>query len=143
MDKQHIFPRPRVLAALTTALVALSTGATQAAPFPSTLPITRTVLEQRPIPGTDESMEIILVVYQPGVTAPVHHHSVAGLNYVLEGTAESAYGNDPPKLYHAGETFQDLPDMPHTVFRNADKQKPLRFLIFANVHAHRPYTIVP
>jgi quercetin dioxygenase-like cupin family protein len=106
-------------------------------------PITRTVLEQRGIPGTDEQMEIILVVFQPGVAAPLHHHPVAGLNYILEGTAESAYGNATPKLYHAGDTLQDLPGLPHTVFRNADQHKVLRFLIFANIHAHQSYTIVP
>ncbi|GLQ96190.1 hypothetical protein GCM10007863_06080 [Dyella mobilis] len=99
------------------------------------------MLERHPIAGTDETMEVILVVYQPGVSAPPHHHSVAGLNYVLEGSAESAYGKDAPKLYRAGETFQDLPGVPHTVFRNADAHKVLRFLIFANVHSDQPYTI--
>ncbi|QRN55792.1 cupin domain-containing protein [Dyella caseinilytica] len=124
-------------------LASLSTTSAYATPPAAPQPITRTVLEQRPIPGTDESMEIILVVYQPGVAAPLHHHPVAGLNYILDGTAESAYGDDPPKLYHAGDTLQDQPQVTHTLFRNADKQKPLRFLIFANVHANQPYTIVP
>lgn len=106
-------------------------------------PISRTVLEQRPIPGTDQSMELILVTFQPGVSAPLHHHPVAGLNYIVEGTAESAYGNDAPKLYHQGDTLQDLPDVPHTVFRNPDKSKVLRFLIFANVHAGQAYSVAP
>lgn len=106
-------------------------------------PITRTVLEQRPIPGTDQSMELILVTFQPGVSAPLHHHPVAGLNYIVEGTAESAYGSDAPKLYHQGDTLQDLPNVPHTLFRNADKSKVLRFLIFANVHTGQPYSVVP
>jgi quercetin dioxygenase-like cupin family protein len=140
MDKPRIIRTPPLLVMLATMLAALNTAS---APAATTQPITRTVLQQRPIPGTDESMEIILVVYPPGVAAPLHHHSVAGLNYILDGTAESAYGKDAPRLYHAGDTFQDLPDAPHTVFRNADQQKPLRFLIFANVHANQPYTIVP
>jgi quercetin dioxygenase-like cupin family protein len=141
-------PRFRVLHRLTrffpaiTLLVAALIAAAPAGATPATPPISRTVLERHPIPGTDETMEIILVVYQPGVAAPLHHHSVAGLNYVLEGTAESAYGKDAPKLYHTGETFTDLPNVPHTVFRNADAHKVLRFLIFANVHANQPYTIV-
>jgi quercetin dioxygenase-like cupin family protein len=140
MDRQR-FSRYRVLSG--TILATWIATSTQATPPAAAPPIARTVLEQRPIPGTDESMEIILVVFQPGVAAPLHHHSVAGLNYILDGTAESAYGNDPPKRYHAGDTLQDLPDIPHTVFRNADMHKPLRFLIFANVHANQPYTIVP
>ena len=106
-------------------------------------PITRTVLERRPIPGTDQDMELILVTFQPGVSAPLHHHPVAGLNYIVEGTAESAYGQDAPKLYRAGDTLQDLPNVPHTIFRNADKHNVLRFLIFANLRADQPYTIIP
>lgn len=106
-------------------------------------PISRTVLEQRPIAGTDQSMELILVTFQPGVSAPLHHHPVAGLNYIVEGTAESAYGSDTPKLYHQGDTLQDLPNVPHTIFRNPDKRKVLRFLIFANVHAGQAYSVVP
>ena len=106
-------------------------------------PITRTVLERRPIQGTDQEMQLILIVYQPGVSAPLHHHPVAGLNYILEGTAESAYGKDLPKVYHAGDTLQDLPDVPHTIFRNPDKDKALRFLVFANLRADQPYAIVP
>ncbi|XRD86388.1 cupin domain-containing protein [Dyella acidisoli] len=106
-------------------------------------PITRTVLERRPIPGSDQSMELILVTFQPGVSAPLHHHPVAGLNYIIEGTAESAYGHDVPKLYRAGDTLQDLPNVPHTVFRNPDKSKVLRFLIFTNLHADQAYTTAP
>jgi quercetin dioxygenase-like cupin family protein len=143
MDKQRIVRIPQQIVMLTTMFAALHATAVQATPPPAPQPITRTVLEKRPIPGTDESMEIILVVLQPGVAAPVHHHSVAGLNYILDGTAESAYGTDAPKLYHTGDTLQDLPDVPHTVFRNVDKQKPLRFLIFANVHANQPYSMTP
>lgn len=106
-------------------------------------PISRTILEQQPIAGTDREMDVILVVYQPGVVAPKHHHSSAGFNYVLEGTAESAYGNETPRQYRAGETFMDQADVPHTLFRNPDQHKLLRFLIVANVKANQPYTFAP
>ena len=106
-------------------------------------PIRRTVLERRPIPGTDQSMELILVTFQPGVSAPLHHHPVAGLNYIVEGTAESAYGHVAPKLYREGDTLQDLPNVPHTVFRNPDKNKVLRFLIFTHLRAGQAYTVAP
>ena len=106
-------------------------------------PITRSILERRPILGTNLEREVILVAFQPGVIAPPHHHTDAGFNYVIEGTAESGYGNETPKLYHAGETFLDQADVPHTVFMNPDKNKVLRFLIVASVQADKPYTIVP
>ncbi len=106
-------------------------------------PITRTVLERRAIPGTDQEMQMILVVFQPGAASPLHHHPEPGLNYILEGTAESAYGKETPKRYHAGDTLQDIAGLPHTIFRNPDPHKVLRFLIFANLHAGEPYLIVP
>jgi quercetin dioxygenase-like cupin family protein len=73
----------------------------------------------------------------------LHHHPVAGLNYIVEGTAESAYGRDVPKLYRQGDTLQDLPDVPHTVFRNPDRNKVLRFLVFTTLHTGQAYTVVP
>lgn len=106
-------------------------------------PISRTVLERRPVPGTDQNMELILVTFQPGVSAPLHHHPVGGLNYIVEGSAESAYGHDVPKLYREGDTLQDLPDVPHTIFRNPDRNKVLRFLIFTTLRADQAYTVVP
>ena len=106
-------------------------------------PIARTVLEKRAVPGSDQEMQMMLVTFQPGVASPLHHHPVPGLNYIVEGMAESAYGNDPPKLYRAGETLQDLPDVPHTLFRNPSKTDVLRFLIFTNLRPGQPYLIVP
>lgn len=106
-------------------------------------PISRTVLERRPLPGSDQNMVLILVTLQPGVSAPLHHHPVAGLNYIVEGTAESAYGRDVPKLYRQGDTLQDLPDVPHTVFRNPERNKVLRFLVFTTLHTGQAYTVVP
>ncbi|QAU23016.1 cupin domain-containing protein [Dyella sp. M7H15-1] len=103
-------------------------------------PISRTVLERHSIAGTDRETEVILVIYQPGVSAPPHHHASAGFNYVLEGTAETAYGGETPKRYQAGEVFMDQAKVPHTVFRNADPRHVLRFLIVADVRKNQPYT---
>lgn len=86
---------------------------------------------------------MMLVTFQPGVASPLHHHPVAGLNYIVEGMAESAHGDDPPKLYRTGDTLQDLPDIPHTLFRNPSKTEVLRFLIFTNLRPGQPYLIVP
>ncbi|MFM0291156.1 cupin domain-containing protein [Paraburkholderia megapolitana] len=105
--------------------------------------ITRTTLERHAIPGTDQELRMDLVTLLPGVSAPLHHHPVAGLNYIIEGTAESAYGNDPPRLYHAGESLQDQAMVPHTLFRNVDDHAVLRFLIFSTITVGQPYTVVP
>ncbi|MGC1551105.1 MAG: cupin domain-containing protein [Rhodanobacter sp.] len=105
--------------------------------------ITRTTLEHHLIPGTDQEMRMDLIVLSPGVSAPLHHHPVAGLIYILEGSAESAYGDEKPRLYHAGESLQDRALVPHTLFRNTDKHAVLRFLVFYTIKVGQPYVTVP
>lgn len=128
-------------AAATTGTLGWSRPArADAHPIP---PIVRTVIEKRAIPGTAQEMQMILITFQPGAASPLHHHPVGGLNYIVEGTAESAYGDDAPKLYRAGDTLQDLPNIPHTLFRNASNTEILRFLVFTNLKPGQPYLIVP
>ena len=77
--------------------------------------IERVEIQRSEVPGTDLEMRVLLVTYPPGAAAPVHHHPVVGINYILEGTAETAFDNDPPRTYKAGESFQDLAIRPHTI----------------------------
>lgn len=138
-----IFVYALLLTATTSMSVCFGIAPLHAADAANVATISRTVLERQPIADTDREVEVILVVYPPGATAPLHHHPSPGFNYVLEGTAESAYGSEAPRQYHAGETFMDLANVPHTVFRNPDRKHVLRFLIVANVRANQPYTVVP
>jgi quercetin dioxygenase-like cupin family protein len=101
------------------------------------------ILETQQISGTDREMVMREVTIPPGGAAPLHRHTVAGLVFIVEGVAESAYGNDSPKLYHTGETLQDVADVPHTLFRNADPNKPLRFLTFYAAAKGQPYVVTP
>ena len=105
--------------------------------------IVRRTLQRTPTLGNDQELVMLEVVFPPGVAAPVHHHTVPGLNFIVEGVAESAYGNDAPRRYQVGETLVDLADTPHTIFRNPDPQKQLRFLIFYAALPGRLYTVVP
>jgi quercetin dioxygenase-like cupin family protein len=124
-------------------LAAVLTGG-QCAPAQSQTAATTTgstarILESHVIPGTDREMVLREVNMAPGSAAPLHHHTVAGLVFIVEGVAESAYGSDAPQLYHAGETLQDRADIPHTLFRNADPNQPLRFLTFYVAAMGEPY----
>jgi len=65
--------------------------------------MTRQELERRPIPGTDLEMRLNLVTQPPGYSEPVHHHPGPSFVYMLEGTAESAYGEEDIKRFHAGD----------------------------------------
>src|SRR5262245_27017740 len=89
--------------------------------------VTRRALERMPTSGSDRELVLTEVTYPPGGTAPLHAHPVGGIVYILEGVAESAYGSDAPQQYSAGATLQDRMDVPHTLFRNCDSERPLRF----------------
>lgn len=86
---------------------------------------------------------MVEVTYPPGSEAPLHRHPVRGVVFIIEGVAESAYGSDDPRQYRAGETLQDRADIPHTLFRNCDPERPLRFLTIYALEPGRSYTMEP
>ena len=75
------------------------------------------------------------MTYAPGATAPPHVHPAAGVGWVLEGELESAFGDDPPVRVYAGESFVDLADVPHRLFRNTSHDRELRFVIAYTIRA--------
>lgn len=101
------------------------------------------LLERHEVAGSDQDLTLVEITFAPGAAAPLHHHPVPGLNFIVAGTAESAYGNDQPRIYRAGESLQDLAGVPHTLFRNPDQAAPLRFLIFYVLGRDQPYTVFP
>ena len=105
--------------------------------------VTRRILERLPVPGDHRELVVVEVTYPPGGSAPVHQHPVGGAIYIVEGVAESAYGSDAPRQYRAGETLQDRADIPHTLFRNCDPERPLRFLTIYVLEPGRSYTMDP
>jgi quercetin dioxygenase-like cupin family protein len=133
----------RVVITVAIVAIAMAGFGAHAQAAPSATGITRTMLERHAIPGTDQEMRMDLIVFPPGAASPLHHHPVAGLSYILEGTAETAYGNEKPRLYHAGESLQDRALIPHTLFRNPDQHAVLRFLIFYTIKVGQPFLIAP
>jgi quercetin dioxygenase-like cupin family protein len=103
--------------------------------------VTRKILERLPLPGDDRELVVVEVTYPPGGTAPLHRHPVGGAIYIVEGVAESAYGSDAPRQYRAGDTLLDRADIPHTLFRNCDTERPLRFLTIYVLEPGRSYTM--
>jgi len=105
--------------------------------------VTRQEIQRSDVPGTDLETRLYLITFPPGAVAPVHHHPVDGLGYIVEGMAESAYGNDAPVTLRAGQSFHDLAVVSHTLFRNADPDKPLKFLVAYTVKKGAPVIEVP
>ena len=105
--------------------------------------VTRKVLERLALPGDDRELVVSEVTYPPGGAAPLHRHPVGGVVFIVEGVAESAYGDEAPRQYRAGETLQDRADLPHTLFRNCDPERPLRFLAIYALEPGRSYTTEP
>jgi quercetin dioxygenase-like cupin family protein len=103
--------------------------------------VTRRILERLPLPADDRELVVVEVTYPPGGSAPLHRHPVGGVIYIVEGVAESAYGGDNPRQYRAGETLQDQADIPHTLFRNCDPDRPLRFLTIYALEPGCSYTM--
>jgi quercetin dioxygenase-like cupin family protein len=92
--------------------------------------IRRTLINKRPVidlPGWET--RLYLVEYGPGAVAPLHVHPAAGVGLVLDGTFESAFGDDPAVQVHAGQGFVDSAGVPHRVFRNLSSDHELRFVI--------------
>jgi quercetin dioxygenase-like cupin family protein len=116
-----------------TALACLFSAACHPAPSPglesSQPPISRTLLAHRDVPELPGwETRLYLIEYQGGVAAPVHHHPVEGIGYVVEGRFESAFDGEAPIVVRAGEGFRDRAIVPHVVFRNPDPG-PLRFVV--------------
>lgn len=103
--------------------------------------VTRKLLERLPLTGDDRELVVVEVTYPAGGVAPLHRHPVGGVIFIVEGIAESAYGTDEPRQYRAGETLQDRADIPHTLFRNCDPERPLRFLTIYALEPGRSYTM--
>jgi hypothetical protein len=97
--------------------------------------VKRQLLAQRDLgdpPGFES--RIYLMDFPPNAASKLHLHTSQGIGYVIEGSFESAFGDDPPSLKRAGDGFVDVPDRPHH-FRNPDPEHHLRF-VFAGTFRH-------
>jgi len=80
------------------------------------------------VPG--KSIKGVLVEYGPGGHSEGHTHPASAFIYatVLEGEIASQVNDGPVKIYHAGQSFSELPGDRHGVSANASKSKPAKLL---------------
>jgi quercetin dioxygenase-like cupin family protein len=82
------------------------------------------------IPG--KSLVAVVVHYAPGGASHSHSHTHAKsafvYAYVIAGVVESQVNDGPERVYHAGESFYELPGAHHAVSRNASATEPAKLL---------------
>ena len=80
------------------------------------------------IPG--KKLVAVVVNYQPGAKSASHRHAKSAFIYahVLTGAIRSAVGNEPAKVYQAGENFYEEPGAHHRVSENAGTTEPASLL---------------
>ena len=80
------------------------------------------------VPG--KSMKGILVEYGPGEASPAHIHPKSAFTYatILEGAVRTSVNDGPVVIYHAGQSFSEMPGDRHTVDENASKTEPAKLL---------------
>ncbi|MGO8034888.1 cupin domain-containing protein [Rhizobium leguminosarum] len=77
-----------------------------------------------------KSIKGVLVEYGPGGFSEGHTHPDTAFIYatVLEGAIRSQVNDGPVKVYHAGESFSEMPGDRHGVSANGSETKPARLL---------------
>lgn len=70
-------------------------------------------------------MVAVMVSYPPGAKSLAHRHAASAFiyAYVLSGAVRSQVGNDPVKVYHAGEGFYEMPGSHHRISENASEKE--------------------
>jgi quercetin dioxygenase-like cupin family protein len=67
----------------------------------------------------------VTVSYPPGAKSLAHHHAPSAFiyAYVLSGAIRSQVGDEPAKVYHAGEGFYEMPGSHHRISENASEKE--------------------
>ncbi len=118
--------RRRILCGALAAMLALSPALAQDATSAKVTIVFDHVLPN--VPG--KSMKGVLVEYAPGGTSPAHTHPGSAFIYatVLQGAIRSQVNDGPVTVYHAGESFAEMPGDHHAVSANASDTEPARLL---------------
>jgi quercetin dioxygenase-like cupin family protein len=79
---------------------------------------------------TGKSMIAVVVTYPPGGKSLPHHHAQSAFIYahVLSGAIRSQVGDEPARVYHAGEGFYEMPGSHHSISENASNRDPASLL---------------
>lgn len=118
--------RRRILCGVMAAMLAFSPALAQDTPSAKVTIVFDHMLPNAP----GKSMKGVLVEYGPGGTSPAHTHPESAFitATVLEGAIRSQINDGPVTVYHAGESFAEMPGDHHAVSANASATEPARLL---------------
>lgn len=118
-------PIKRLLAALL-ATAALAGSAYAHSPEGTVKPNFSHVIPN--VPG--KSLVAVEVSYPPGGASAPHRHAGSAFiyAYVVSGEIQSQVGDEPARVYKAGESFYEVPGAHHRISRNASKTLPAKLL---------------
>jgi quercetin dioxygenase-like cupin family protein len=88
----------------------------------------RNVIEQV-LPG-EPARDIILieVTYPPGTGSPPHLHANGVVAFVVSGAIASKVGDEPERVFHAGDAWWEPPGAIHRVSHNASNVEAAKLL---------------
>lgn len=99
---------------------------------------------QHALPNAEgKSMVAVVVSYPPDGKSLPHRHAASAFiyAYVLSGAIRSQVDNEPARIYHAGESFYELPGSHHRISENASESAPASLLaVFVVDSKHGPLT---
>jgi quercetin dioxygenase-like cupin family protein len=77
-----------------------------------------------------KSMVAVVVTYPAGAKSRPHRHAQSAFIYahVLSGAIRSPVGDEPAKVYQAGEGFYEMPGSHHRTSENASDKAPASLL---------------
>jgi quercetin dioxygenase-like cupin family protein len=103
------------------------------------------IVFEHAIPNVEgKRMVAVVVNYPPGGGSPAHYHAPSAFIYahVLSGAIRSQVDDEPAKVYHAGESFYEVPGAHHRISENASHRVPATLLaVFVVGSKDTPLTI--
>jgi len=86
-----------------------------------------------------------IVSYPPGAKSLPHHHAPSAFIYarVLSGAIRSQVGDEPVKVYQAGESWHELPGSHHKISENASDRDPASLLAVIVVDSDDNPLVIP
>jgi quercetin dioxygenase-like cupin family protein len=125
------------------ALLAWALIGTNSTAFSQTAPPKEHVLVRKDLStyaGNDMMLTVRELELAPGAGGEKHRHPGPVVVFVLSGSVEVHLDGQPPKVFHAGESFSEDAHQLHISTRNVSSTEPVRLLSYVLSRKGEPLT---